>query len=75
MSEEMSEESTGGDLSVDTINVAYFEQWPTPNLIGFNDESFDAAVGADINWVPFGGGGEMAEAMQAAASTSPTAWD
>ena len=52
-------------LSVDTINVAYFEQWPTPNLVGFNDGSFDAAVGAEINWVPFGGGGEMSEAMAA----------
>ncbi|WP_395161417.1 ABC transporter substrate-binding protein [Ilumatobacter sp.] len=52
-------------LSVDTINVAYFEQWPTPNLIGFDDDSFDAAVGATINWVPFGGGGEMSEAMEA----------
>ena len=58
------EEATGGDLSVDTINVAYFQEWPTPNLLGFADESFDEAVGADINWVPFGSGGEMSEAME-----------
>ncbi|KAG1648269.1 hypothetical protein GQR58_029978 [Nymphon striatum] len=52
-------------LDVDTINVAYFEQWPTPNLLGADDGSFDAAVGAEINWVPFGSGGEMSEAMEA----------
>lgn len=57
--------ASGDGLSVDTINVAYFEQWPTPNLLGFADESFDEAVGADINWVPFGSGGEMSEAMEA----------
>ncbi|MGK0274541.1 MAG: hypothetical protein ACI9N0_000918, partial [Ilumatobacter sp.] len=51
------EAAAASGLSVDTINVAYFEQWPTPNLLGFNDGSFDAAVGAEINWVPFGGGG------------------
>ena len=51
-------------LDIETINVAYFEQWPTPNLLGFNDGSFDAAVGAEINWVPFGSGGEMSEAME-----------
>ncbi len=52
-------------LSVDTINVAYFEQWPTPNLFGLDDGSFDTAVGAEINWVPFGGSSDMSEAMTA----------
>ena len=68
----MDDEEAGGDdamadgeLSVDEINVAYFEQWPTPNLLGFDDGSFDEAVGAKINWVPFGSGGEMSEAMEA----------
>jgi len=60
-----SESASGGDVEVDTINVAYFEQWPTPNLLGFSDGSFDEAVGATINWVPFGSGGEMSEAMEA----------
>lgn len=54
-----------GELNIDTINVAFFEQWPTPNLLGVADGSFDEAVGATINWVPFGGGGEMSEAMEA----------
>lgn len=53
----------GSDL--ETLRVAYFQEWPTPNLIGFEDNSFDEAVGVDIEWVPFGGGGEMSEAMEA----------
>jgi taurine transport system substrate-binding protein len=52
-------------LSVDTINVAYFEQWPTPNLIGLDDTSFDTAVGAEINWMPFGSSSDMSAAMTA----------
>ena len=53
----------GSDL--ETLRVAYFQEWPTPNLIGFDDGSFGDAVGVDIEWVPFGGGGEMSEAMEA----------
>jgi len=57
----------GGDsadgLSVDSINVAYFAQWPTPNQFGQADGTFSDAVGADINWLPFNSGGEMSEAM------------
>ncbi len=53
----------GGGLSVDEINVAYFAEWPTPNQFGQADGSFGEAVGATINWIPFGSGGEMSEAM------------
>ena len=53
----------GGDLP-ETINVAYFAQWPTPNQYGQADGSFAEAVGAEINWVPMNSGGEMAEAME-----------
>ncbi len=52
-----------GGLSVDELNVAYFAEWPTPNQFGQADGSFAEAVGADINWLPFGSGGEMSEAM------------
>ena len=55
--------SGSGDLSVDEINVAYFAEWPTPNQYGQADGSFGEAVGATINWIPFGSGGEMSEAM------------
>jgi taurine transport system substrate-binding protein len=61
---EAMEEDGGAAVSGETVRVAYFQEWPTPNLIGFDDESFDAAVGVDIEWVPFGSGGEMSEAME-----------
>lgn len=47
----------------ESINVAYFAEWPTPNQFGQADGSFADAVGVDINWVPFASGGEMSEAM------------
>jgi len=56
-------DAEGGDLSVDEINVAYFQEWPTPNQFGQTDGSFGEAVGATINWIPFASGGEMSEAM------------
>ncbi len=54
----------GGD-DLEELNVAYFREWPTPNQIGQEDGSFGDAVGLPINWIPFGSGGEMAEAMEA----------
>ena len=47
----------------ESINVAYFAEWPTPNQFGQADGSFADAVGVDINWLPFASGGEMSEAM------------
>ena len=49
----------------DTLRVAYFAEWPTPNQIGQADGSFGDAVGVDVEWIPFNSGGEMAEAMEA----------
>ncbi len=57
------DDGDSGGLSVDSINVAYFAQWPTPNQFGQLDGSFGEAVGAEINWLPFNSGGEMSEAM------------
>jgi taurine transport system substrate-binding protein len=47
------------------LRVAYFREWPTPNQFGQEDGSFSDAVGVEIEWIPFGSGGEMAEAMEA----------
>ena len=58
-----SDDAGSGDLSVDEINVAYFQEWPTPNQFGQNDGTFSDAVGASINWIPFTSGGAMSEAM------------
>ncbi|MEM7142640.1 MAG: ABC transporter substrate-binding protein [Actinomycetota bacterium] len=61
--DDMADESHS--LSVEEINVAYFREWPTPNQFGQEDGTFDEAVGATINWLPFSSGGEMSEAMLA----------
>ena len=50
--------------SLSELNVAYFQEWPTPNQFGQEDGTFAEAVGVDtINWIPFSSGGEMSEAM------------
>lgn len=54
----------GGGDDLEELNVAYFQEWPTPNQIGQEDGSFAEAVGVEsINWIPFASGGEMSEAM------------
>ncbi len=61
----------GGDSDLadgdapDLLRVAYFREWPTPNQFGQEDGSFAEAVGTEIEWIPFGSGNEMAEAMEA----------
>lgn len=52
------------DLSVTEIRVGYLEQWPTPNLLGRPDRSFDLVIGAQITWVPFGSSAAMSDAME-----------
>ena len=64
--EEAMEDDEDGEAMADgpeSINVAYFAEWPTPNQFGQADGSFADAVGVDINWLPFASGGEMSEAM------------
>ena len=47
----------------DEITVAYFLEWPSPNLAFKADGSFDKAMGAKVNWRSFGNGNEMTAAM------------
>lgn len=58
----------GGDAgsgdTPETLRVAYFGQWPTPNQLGQADGSLGDAIGVPIEWVPMNSGGEMAEAME-----------
>jgi taurine transport system substrate-binding protein len=60
-----SDSDLGSGDAPDTLRVAYFREWPTPNQFGQEDGSFSDAVGVEIEWIPFGSGGEMAEAMEA----------
>lgn len=59
-----SDDAASGDAP-EVLRVAYFREWPTPNQFGQEDGSFADAVGVPIEWLPFGSGGEMAEAMEA----------
>ncbi len=51
--------------SADEVNVAFFLEWATPNLMAKVDKSYDKAMGVDVNWVDFTTGTAMTEAMLA----------
>lgn len=51
--------------AVADVNVAYFLEWATPNQIAKVEKAYDEAIGETINWVNFGSGGAMTEAMLA----------
>lgn len=47
------------------VNVAFFLQWPTPNLVWKTSGAYADAMGVDVNWVDFTTGTAMTEAMLA----------
>ncbi len=47
----------------DEITVAYFLEWPTPNLAAQADKTYDREMGVKVNWRAFGNGNEMSQAM------------
>ena len=51
--------------AADSVNVAFFMEWATPNQIAKVDKEYEAAMGVDLNWTAFGSGVEMSEAMVA----------
>ena len=51
--------------SADEVNVAFFLEWATPNLLAKVDKSYDDAMGVDVNWVDITTGTGMTEAMLA----------
>ncbi|WP_025770895.1 taurine ABC transporter substrate-binding protein [Thioalkalivibrio sp. HK1] len=51
--------------SADQVNVAFFLEWATPNLLAKVDGSYDKSMGVDVNWVDFTTGTAMTEAMLA----------
>ncbi len=50
-------------FAADKVNVAFFLEWATPNLIAKVDKAYDKAMGVDINWTDFKTGTAMTEAM------------
>lgn len=57
------DDESSGDAP-ETLRVAYFQGWPTPNQFGQEDGSFADAVGVPIEWRPMDSGNQMAEAME-----------
>ncbi|MGI9507041.1 MAG: ABC transporter substrate-binding protein [Geminicoccaceae bacterium] len=55
--------SAGTAKALDEITVAYFLEWPSPNLAAKADGSFDEKMGVKVNWRAFGNGNEMSAAM------------
>lgn len=47
------------------VNVAFFLQWPTPNLIAKETGAYADSMGVDVNWTDFTTGTAMTEAMLA----------
>ena len=47
----------------DEITVAYFLEWPTPNLVAQLEKTYDREMGLTVNWRAFGNGNEMSQAM------------
>lgn len=50
-------------VALDDITVAYFLEWPTANQVAQVNKTYDAEMGADIDWRAFGNGNEMTQAM------------
>ena len=51
--------------AADSVNVAFFLEWATPNQISKVDKAYDDAMGVDVNWTDFSTGVAMTEAMLA----------
>jgi len=51
--------------AADSVNVAFFLEWGTPNQISKVDKVYDDAMGVNVNWTDFSTGVQMTEAMLA----------
>ena len=51
--------------ALDKLTVAYFLEWPTANQVAQLEETYDEALGIEVEWRAFGNGNEMSQAMAA----------
>ena len=51
--------------AAESVNVAFFLEWATPNQIAKVEKAYDDAMGVDVNWTNFSTGVGMTEAMLA----------
>ncbi len=47
------------------VRVAYFLEWPSPNLEDMMKKNYSKALGVPVKWTSFNTGVEMTEAMLA----------
>ena len=45
------------------VRIAYFLEWPTPNLVAKADGAYEAALGVPVEWSAFDTGTQMTEAL------------
>ena len=59
------------------VRVAYFLEWPSPNLEDMMKKNFAKALGVPVKWTNFTNGGAMTDAMLAGCLlyTSPSPRD
>ena len=58
------------------VRVAYFLEWPSPNLEDMMKKNFAKALGVPVKWTNFTNGGAMTDAMLACLLyTSPSPRD
>lgn len=51
--------------AAEEVNVAFFLEWATPNMIAKVEKAYDDAMGVKVNWTNFDAGTQMTEAMLA----------
>ena len=49
----------------DRVRIAYFLEWPTPNLAAKAAGAYEAALGVPVTWIAFDTGTQMTEALAA----------
>ncbi len=49
--------------AAEEVNVAFFLEWATPNMIAKVNKTYDKAMGVKVNWTDFKTGVAMTEAM------------
>lgn len=49
--------------AADEVNVGFFLEWATPNMIAKVEKAYDDAMGVQVNWTSFEAGTQMTEAM------------
>lgn len=57
--------SATGVQAADEVNVGYFLEWATPNMISKVLKTYDDEMGVTVNWTNFEAGTQMTEAMLA----------